>query len=168
MKSRVKPRWIVLSVLAVVLAAVVVAVGAHVLQALHKTQNNPKADVLAAQMVQELGYSGSYVQIAAGSVQKYYPVDTVLVESEGLWIASGSDKVGELCCFRLHKAEDAAKVKTVIGERLNSKAQALHALNADQYRMVQNAAVVQDGSYLLVAVSADPGAETELFKKLLN
>jgi hypothetical protein len=34
--------------------------------------------------------------------------------------------------------------------------------------MVQNAAVVQDGSYLLVAVSADSGAETELFKKLLN
>lgn len=168
MKSHVKPRWIILSVLAVILAITIVAGGIHMLQTLHKTQNSPKADALATHMVQELGYSNSYVQVPTDSIQKYYPVDSSLLESEGMWLASGSDKAGELCCFHLRQASDAAKVKKVIGERLSSKAQSLRALNANQYQIVQKAAVVQNKTYLLVAVSADTGAEMELFKKLLN
>ena len=168
MKKRVKPRWIFVSVLAVALAAVVVFAGARRIQLLHQPHNVPAANTLAAQMVQDLGYGSSYTEVASASIQKYYPIDSSLLAGQGMWLAKDSNNAGELCCFRLRRTADADTVKKVIGERLQRKAQALLGLNTEQYQVVKNAAVVQDGSYLLVAVSGDPAAEAELFKKLLN
>ena len=168
MSSRVKPRWIVLSVLAVVFATVVVAAGIRIIHSMQKPESTPSADTLAAEMVQEMGYKNSYIQIAADSVQKYYPMDSSLLESKGMWIDKRSSIAGELCCFRLRRSDDAEQAEKVIHERLNQKARALHGLSSGQDQLVKNAAVVQSGTYLLVAVSDNTEAETRLFKKLLN
>ncbi|WOC33164.1 MULTISPECIES: DUF4358 domain-containing protein [Caproicibacterium] len=168
MKSRVQPRWILLSILAVALAVCVVAAGVRTLHSFEKEKSAPQADALAVKMVRELGYSEAYTQVPAASVQKYYPVDADLLAGAGMWLAKGSDKAGELCCFQLRRAADAPAVKKAVAERLSSKAQALRAVNVAQYRMVQNAVVVQQGQYVLVAVSADSTVEKELFYKLLK
>ncbi|MDD4807697.1 MAG: DUF4358 domain-containing protein [Oscillospiraceae bacterium] len=168
MRNHVKPKWIILSVLAVALAVVIVLAGVHALQSLHKAQHQLRADVLAEEIVNQLGYQNQYTQVPSASIQKYYPIAAGMVESQGMWIAKTGGSADELCCFQLYRAADAEKMKAVIADRLEQKAKAFHGLNSDQYQQVQKAAVYQQDRYVLVAISSDPSGEVHLFHKLLK
>jgi hypothetical protein len=83
-------------------------------------------------------------------------------------MSRSSDSASELACFQLSDISKFKELQTAVTNHLNSKAAGFKSLNPVQYNALKNAAVIQNGKYVLVSVGSNSTADAKLFNDILK
>lgn len=160
-------KWIIFSVIALT-AAIIIFAGSFLL--IHnKTENaaGPAPAQITARIISEMNYS-DLAEVSATQLSKHYSIPDGIIADSSLYMSKSSDNASELACFQLTDKSKFAALQTAVTEHINSKAAGFKSLNPTQYNVLKNAAVTQNGKYVLVSVGSNSTADAKLFNEILK
>lgn len=127
----------------------------------------PSPASITAEIISEMNYS-DMIEVSQNQLSKHYSIPDGIITDSSLYMSKSSDSASEIACFLLTDKSKFSELKAAAANHINSKAAGFKSLNPEQYNLLKNFVIVQQGRYVLVTVGNKASTNEKLFTEIVE